>query len=329
MLKTLLPRIFTTGRLKPSRTRSAPSAPAPANTRATATAISALLRQRFARYRTDRLHGVTPAAVRQVIESRLGTVDAEAEGYSPLELERQRDLSIKFHWGHNHDFGEFRVEGRMLDRHIDLLANFIDLFPIRAEDFHEKEVFDIGCWTGGTALMLAALGARVLAIEEVKKYAEMAQFLADSFGVGDRLTVLPRSIYSCNTPEFQDRFDVVNFPGVVYHLSDPLIGLRILFNSLRVGGRILVESAGIDHPEPYCRFDGSLIHLSGSREALNRGGWNWYWPSPSALGRMMREAGFDEVQTCWHHETRRVFGFGKKLAQVPICRAGLSVPDIR
>ena len=44
---------------------------------------------------------------------------------------------------------------------------------------------------------------------------------------------------------------------------------------------------------------------------------------------MMREAGFDEVQTCWHAGTSRVFGYGRKLAQVGICRAGLSVPDIR
>jgi SAM-dependent methyltransferase len=329
MLKTLLSRFFTSPKLTAPDSAPAVVTAHSTNGNGAAAAVADLLRQRFARYRTDRLHTLTPAAFRQAIDSRLGIDDAAAEGYSPKELERQRDLSIKFHWGHNHDFGEFRVEGRMLDRHIDLFANFIDLFPIVVDDFLDKDVFDIGCWTGGTALMLAALGSRVLAIEEVKKYAETTQFLADSFGIGDRVTVLARSLYSCNNPEFYDRFDVVNFPGVVYHLSDPLIGLRILFNSLRVGGVILVESAGIDHDEPFCRFDGSLIHLSGSREQLNRGGWNWYWPSPSALERMMREAGFDEVETCWHQPTGRVFGFGKKLAHVPICRAGLSVPDIR
>jgi hypothetical protein len=112
-------------------------------------------------------------------------------------------------------------------------------------------------------------------------------------------------------------------------LSDPLLALRILFNSLKPGGFILVESAGINRAEPICRFDGSLIHTSGTRERLDRSGWNWFLPSPSALQRMMREAGFDEIQTFWHEGSERVYGFGKKLSQVGICKAGLSVPNIR
>ena len=52
-------------------------------------------------------------------------------------------------------------------------------------------------------------------------------------------------------------------------------------------------------------------------------------PSPSALARMMREAGFDENKTLWHDATGRVYGYGKKLSQVGICKAGLSVIDIK
>jgi SAM-dependent methyltransferase len=291
--------------------------------------VAGALRERFAAYRTDRLQGTSPEAFRRALEGRLGVVDAHAEGYSDDERDRQRDLSIKFHWGHNHDFGDFRLEGRMLDRHIDLMANFINLFPIAPEDFAGKDVLDIGCWTGGTTLLLASLGCRTLAIEEVHKYAETAAFLARSFGLADRVTVEARSLYSCNSEAFHDRFNIVHFPGVIYHLSDPLVGLRILFNALKPGGVLLVESAGINHPEPYCRFDGSLIYLSGVKEELNRGGWNWFMPSPSALFRMMREAGFEAVETLWHDRTERVYGYGKKVSQVGICKAGLSVPKIR
>gem|GEM_PF-4997891 len=35
------------------------------------------------------------------------------------------------------------------------------------------------------------------------------------------------------------------------------------------------------------------------------------------------------MDTLWNHETGRVYGYGKKLRQVGICKAGLSVPDIR
>jgi hypothetical protein len=44
---------------------------------------------------------------------------------------------------------------------------------------------------------------------------------------------------------------------------------------------------------------------------------------------MMREAGFDEIETLWHDGTRRVYGYGRKLSQIGICKAGLSVPKIK
>ncbi len=89
----------------------------------------------------------------QYIHSKIGEIDAQSEVYSNHELDRQRDLSIKFHWGHNHNFGDFKLEGRMGDRHINLLANLVTLFPVSLEDFKGKDVFDIGCWTGGTTLL--------------------------------------------------------------------------------------------------------------------------------------------------------------------------------
>lgn len=287
------------------------------------------LRKRFSIYTTSNLKTITAEDLSAHINSQIGSVDSHSEGYSPEELEQQRDLSVKFHWGHNHDFGDFSVTGRMGDRHIDLLANFMTLFPVSIEDFENKDVLDVGCWTGGTTLLLASLKAHVSAIEEVKKYANMASFLAKAFGIDDKVTVKPISLYDCNSEDFHDRFDLVYFPGVIYHLSDPLLALRILFNALKTGGIILVESAGIDTDEPFCRFEGSLIYAWGTRENLDRGGWNWFFPSPSALYRMMREAGFDEVETLWHRETERLFGFGRKTRHVGMCKAGLSVPTIK
>jgi 2-polyprenyl-3-methyl-5-hydroxy-6-metoxy-1,4-benzoquinol methylase len=291
--------------------------------------ITGLLQRKFGVYTTSNLKGVTAEEFKRSIQSRIGTVDAEIEGYREGEIEQQRDLSIKFHWGHNHDFGDFRLEGRMGNRHINLLADFLSLFPLSLDDIQGKHVLDVGCWTGGTTLLLATIAKSVLAIEEAKKYAETVSFLSRSFGVDDRVSVKPLSIYECNAPEFFDQFDVVYFPGVIYHLSDPLLALRILFNSLKEGGFILVESAGINSQKPICQFDGSLVWHSGERERMNRGGWNWFSPSPSALFRMMREAGFDEVQTRWHYGTKRVYGLGRKVSQIGICKAGLSVPSIR
>ena len=292
-------------------------------------AVADELRARFRVYQTCNLQSVPKEEFSRHLQSAIGVVDGRSEGYCDEELEQQRDLTLKFHWGHNHDFGDFRLEGRMRDRHIDVLANFITLFPIGVDDFKGKSVFDIGCWTGGTTLLLATLANRVLAIEEVRKYADMASYLAKAFGLDDRVSVKPTSIYDCVPEEFHDRFNIVFCPGVIYHLSDPVLALRILFNSLKEGGIILIESAGINHPRPVCRFEGSRVYGFGTKNELNRSGWNWFVPSPSALDRMMREAGFDHTQTVWHYGTSRVYGYGKKTSQVGVCKAGLSVPTIK
>lgn len=295
----------------------------------TASEMQHTLLKLFATYKTANLKGVTPQEFKQTLLSKLGTVDAQAEGYAPDELARQRDLSIKYHWGHNHDFGDFKLDGRMGDRHIVLLSNFVSLFPVTLDDLRGKDVLDVGCWTGGTTLLLATLAKRVLALEEVRKYADTVSYLTRAFGIDDRVQVAATSLYGCNSPSYFDRFDVVYFPGVLYHLSDPLLALRILFNALKIGGIILVESAGINAAEPLCRFDGSLVVAGGTREQCNRGGWNWFMPSPSAMYRMMKEAGFDDIQTLWHPTLGRVYGCARKVAQTPICKAGLAVPDIR
>ena len=292
-----------------------------------ASELEKLLKKKMAKFTTANLVGIDPDKFKSHIRSAIGTTDCESEGYAKSELHRQRDLSIKFRWGHNHDFGDFYLDGQMQDRHITLMRNFCYLFPISLEAFEGKDVLDVGCWTGGTSLLLNAIGSRVVALEEARKYAEMTRFLAQSFGIDKDVTVIGKSLYQCNDKEYFDRFDIIYFPGVIYHLSDPLIALRILYNTCKVGGIILVESAGIDSPESVCLYEGSYVFHSGRKEDLNRGGWNWFLPSPLALSRMLKDAGFEEIQTVFHQ--KRVYGFAKKTAQAGITRAGLSVPDIK
>jgi hypothetical protein len=70
------------------------------------------LQQKFQVYTTANLKGITSSEFSKSIQSRIGTVDAHSEGYSEEETGQQRDLSIMYHWGHNHDFGEFKLYGR-------------------------------------------------------------------------------------------------------------------------------------------------------------------------------------------------------------------------
>ena len=161
-----------------------------------------------------------------------------------------------------------------------------------------------------TTLLLNSLGSKVLALEEVNKYAKMTAFLVQSFALEDRIEVVSRSLYQWDHKDSYNKFDIVYFPGVIYHLTDPVLALRILYNCCKIGGVILVESMGIDHKEPYLRFDGTKITSSGTKEELNRSGWNYFIPSPSALQRMLEQVGYEEAKTTFFEN--RLYGYAEK-----------------
>jgi SAM-dependent methyltransferase len=283
----------------------------------------------FEKFKVENLvTNVDDTEFKRFLMDKIDKVDFIAEGYSEEELENQRDLSIKFHWGHNHDFGSFKLNGRMGNRHLELFEKSLAFFPITLDSFSEKHILDVGCWTGGTTLLLGAVSKEVTAVEEVNKYASTTRYLTQSFGMNAQ--VIDSSLYALNDLKYYDSFDRIYFPGVIYHLSDPVLALRILFNCLSIGGDILIETAGFESDKALCSFEGNYAyHANGTREELNRGGWNYFMLSGHALERMMKEAGFVEIRYKWDKSSNRLFAYGTKEAQVGICKAGLSVPEIR
>ena len=96
---------------------------------------------KFSIYNVSQLQGINSKEFRDHIDKKLGTIDSLIEGFSDDELDKQRDLTVKFYWGHNHDFGDFKVNDNMGDRHIILMAYFLKLFDIDIQYFHQKKVF--------------------------------------------------------------------------------------------------------------------------------------------------------------------------------------------
>jgi len=269
------------------------------------------LRSLMCKYQIKDLITVDSQAFKKRLDEFLQLQDYEMEGFKSPE--KQRDLSVKFHWGHNHDFGEFFVEGRMGDRHISLLATFIDGFKVLPKSLDGLKVLDIGCWTGGTSLLLCAMGAHVVAIEEVKKYVDLLHYLQYAFDL-DRLEPKNLSLYECTTPEFQDSFDIILFAGVLYHVTDPVLALRISFNALRNGGICLLETAAIDSNKPILSYE--------------RHRWNWFIPSQATLHQMMTDVGYIDVQV-GKVVNGRVFAVGKRGTHIDMMRGGLSARTIR
>src|SRR5207244_4024474 len=84
-----------------------------------------LLRER---YTVGQLRNVGEEEFRAHVTSLPGRRDPQRERFQ--DISRQRDLSVQFEWGHNHDFGTFRMTGLMQDRHIHILATFMTLHHV-------------------------------------------------------------------------------------------------------------------------------------------------------------------------------------------------------
>lgn len=275
-------------------------------------------------YQVKDLVNVDSKSFERRIDEFLQLQDYEMEGFK--DPGKQRDLSIKFHWGHNHDFGEFSLKGRMGDRHILLLATFIDKFRAIPTSLDGLRVLDIGCWTGGTSLLLSKMGAHVVAIEEVKKYVDCLDYLKYAFNIA-RLEPKNLSLYDCTRPDFQDSFDIVLFAGVLYHVTDLIVALRITFNCLKDGGVCLLETAAINSNKLILSYEGPTVFKSGSAKGLSRSGWNWFVPSPEVLSKMMSDVGYTDIQI--KVIGKRAFAVGKRHTHVDMMRGGLSDRNIR
>ena len=193
-----------------------------------------------------------------------------------------------FTWGHDHSFG-FGVNrsGAMSTRHIEIASETM-AYGLLPKSLKGKDVLDIGCWTGGDLLMLAGLGAKsVTAIEAHPESAKAARHLCKMVGCDAK--IMTSDAYQ-DRKAWVNKFDIIYCSGVVYHVTDPVLLLRICFAYLKVGGRLVVETKS-------STGSGSQCSYSGSREK----GWNWFAPNRQALGRWFADAGFDyddiEVQT--------------------------------
>jgi len=219
-----------------------------------------------------------------------------------------------FVWGHDHDFGHGFIRlGAMGTRHLEITSEFISL-GMMPRDLTGQKVLDIGCWSGGDLLILAGLGAKVEAMEEHPLAAASAQQLVKL--VGCDAPIHSFSAY-LDRPELKQSFDMVYCSGVIYHVTDPLLLLRICFAYLKPGGRLVIETKMQEGLGSSCSYSGVVEK-----------GWNWYAPTQEAMGRWLVDAGFAEEHIRVHRRPiGRLLASGIKTEAASLAEtAGFSRP---
>jgi tRNA (mo5U34)-methyltransferase len=186
-------------------------------------------------------------------------------------------------------------------------------------DLKGKTVLDIGCNAGFYSIQMKQRGAsRVVAIDSDPGYLAQARFAADV----TRADIEFHQLDVYNVGDLREKFDVVIFMGVLYHLRHPLLALDLLhehvvkdvliFQSLMRGSRNIVPVED-DYPFSETRiFDRPgypVMHFV--EHSYSNDPTNWWIPNRACVEAMLRSSGFDiadrpeeEVYVCKRRVTR-------------------------
>jgi tRNA (mo5U34)-methyltransferase len=167
-------------------------------------------------------------------------------------------------------------------------------------DLRGRTVLDIGCNGGFYSIEMKRRGAaRVLGIDIDEAYLRQARFAATVIGV--EIEFLQLSVY--DVAALEERFDIVLFLGVLYHLRHPLLALdlirhhvvRDLFvcQSMQRGSPAQLH---VEEDYPFSEadvFDYPGFPRMGFIEHCYAGdNTNWWIPNRSCTAAMLRSAGF-------------------------------------
>lgn len=176
------------------------------------------------------------------------------------------------------------------------------LAPLLPDDLSGWRCLDIGCNSGFYSFALAERGASVVGIDINDHYLNQARWAAGVYGVAERVSFVNRQIYDYARLE-AERFDLVLFMGVLYHLRYPMLALDV---ARQLGPRLMVfqtltsSDSGvhamarqdIDFQRRHLVDEPGWPRLAFIEETFAKDPTNWWIANHAAVLGMLRAAGF-------------------------------------
>lgn len=205
-------------------------------------------------------------------------------------------------WFHNMDLGGVRTAPNHFlgDYPTIKWRRFAAAIP---KDLGGKTVLDIGCNAGFYSIEMKRRGAeRVVGIDSDPRYLAQARLAADVFGVEIELRQL--DVY--DVARLGERFDLVLFMGVLYHLRHPLLALDLLHEHV-VADTMVFQSLlrGVPEERPWpddypfseheAFADPRFPRLHFIEQHYAGDPTNWWFPNRACAAAMLRASGFAVV----------------------------------
>jgi tRNA (mo5U34)-methyltransferase len=175
-------------------------------------------------------------------------------------------------------------------------------FEAKLPDVAGKSVLDIGCNAGFYSIEMKRRGAeRVLGIDSDERYLEQARLASEVLGFND-IEFAKLDVYDVGA--LGERFDLVIFMGVLYHLRHPLLvldlirehvaGDMLLFQSMQRGSKFVIPVENdYEFAETGIFFESSFPKLHFVEHQYSHDWTNWWVPNRACTEAMLRSAGFE------------------------------------
>jgi tRNA (mo5U34)-methyltransferase len=166
----------------------------------------------------------------------------------------------------------------------------IPLYAI-PDDLSGRSVLDIGCWDGLFAFECERRGAERVVAADLWENVGRGAFDFAREELGSKVEPLECDVYDLPGKLGGERFDLVLFLGVLYHLRHPLLGLEKVGACTKPGGMVVIETT-IDYESMQQQRPLMAFHPGNE---LNDDSTSWWSPNPVGLAMMLGAAGFAQM----------------------------------
>lgn len=170
-------------------------------------------------------------------------------------------------------------------------------------DLSGWRALDIGCNAGFYSFELAKRGAQVTGIDIDEHYLQQARWAAQQLGLTQRTEFKLGQLYEL--AHSNERFDLVWFTGVFYHLRYPVLALDIvraltqramMFQTLTMpGDEVAALPQNIALEERDLMLEPRWPKMAFIEHQLAGDDTNWWAPNHACVAALLRTAGFEIV----------------------------------
>ena len=175
------------------------------------------------------------------------------------------------------------------------------LAPHLPPDLRGWRCLDIGCNAGFYAFELAKRGGEVLGIDVDEHYLKQARWACAKLNMQDQVRFARMQVYDLIRLDARERFDLVLFMGVLYHLRYPMLGLDIVcqrvdrlmvFQTLTMPGEdVCAETWGKNFTDRELFHDPGWPKMAFLEHHFAGDPTNWWAPNHAGVEAMLRSAG--------------------------------------